>query len=470
MKFVIQRRLLVWIVPLICISYSFALNAEDVSLDFEFFRNEVQPVFLTKRDGNMRCVDCHAGKSYSGFNIVPLSENAHFWSEAESRKNFDASKGFVIPGADPLKSRLLTHPLAVSAGGDPFHGGGKHFANTDDPEWQILKDWSQGATRRNLVADVVTRIIQTNAAGDNSHVIDPKTNRIVGIIEDVEIPHGVTGSPDTTRVYITNEKRYTLDVVDSRTLKVYRRIQLSGKPNNVAVSNDGTKVYVAIMEMPGTVDIIDTKSLARTKTLNVQGAIHNIYVTPDGLHAVAGSIHTSTINVIDTKTDELAWTLKMSAGIRPMAFDTYQDGSTRNIYVQLSGFHGFAVVDFKSRKEINRIEHPEIAGVHPHYDGLQGAPAHGLGVAPNGRSIWSTSKVYGHAYVYSLPDLKAIGHVFAGQHPEWVAFTPDSQTAYIGAAGDNATFAIDVDSLREVARIPVGQVPKRVAMVRMAVD
>lgn len=37
--------------------------------------------------------------------------------------------------------------------------------------------------------------------------------------------------------------------------------------------------------------------------------------------------------------------------IRPMTFDTNPDGSTKNIYVQLSGYHGVAVVDFVSGKE-----------------------------------------------------------------------------------------------------------------------
>ena len=76
-------------------------------------------------------------------------------------------------------------------------------------------------------------------------------------------------------------------------------------------------------------------------------------------------------------------TIKMSSGIRPMTFDTNPDGSTRNIYVQLSNFHGLAVVDFATGKETRRIEHPAIAGEHAHTDGLQGAPAHGLGVSPD---------------------------------------------------------------------------------------
>lgn len=456
------------------LSALYALSAsagqDEVLLDYKFFRDEVQPILIAKRPGNMRCTDCHTGKSFSAFNLQPLKEGAYFWTEEESRKNFEAASRLVSVRGGPLLSRLLTHPLAASAGGDSFHGGGKHFNSLDDPEWQILESWVNGAKQRNPVSSTVVRIIQTNAAGDNSHIIDPRTNKVVNVISDVEIPHGIAGSPDGRRFYITNEKHHTLDVIDSRTLRVYRRIALSGKPNNVAVSKDGSKVYIGIMEMPGAVDIVDADKLELLKTLPVTGAIHNVYITPDGLHAVAGSIHTSTINVIDTVTDELSWTLKLDAGIRPMAFDTHANGSTRHIYVQLSQFHGFVVVDFEQRKEIARIEHPDIPDAQAHYDGLQYAPAHGLAVTPDGKTLWSTSKIFGYAYVYSLPDLKEKGRVFVGQHPEWITFTPDSRYAYVAAAGDNATFVIDVETLKEVARIPVGQVPKRVATVTIAVE
>jgi DNA-binding beta-propeller fold protein YncE len=128
------------------------------------------------------------------------------------------------------------------------------------------------------------------------------------------------------------------------------------------------------MEMPDAVDIIDTASLSNIKTVPVDGAIHNVYATPDGRYAVAGSIQRSMINVIDTRTDELAWTLSMSSGIRSMIFDTNVDGSTKNIYVQLSSCHGFAVVDFNKHEEIARIDHPVIEGEQAHWDGRQGHP------------------------------------------------------------------------------------------------
>lgn len=452
---------------MLCTPAVFAQQAPG-RLDFNYFMNEVQPIFLSKRDGNVRCIQCHTRSS--NLRLQPLDEHQLFWTEEQSRKNFESASTLVLPGEDPLKSRFLTHPLAADAGGDPFHGGGKHFASQDDPEWRIMADWVAGYTARRPPADTVVRIIQTNAAADSSSIIDPVTNTVVGIIGDIEIPHGVVGAPDGSQVYISNEVMHSLDIVDSRTLRVKRRIPLSGRPNNVAVTGDGSRVYVAIMEMPGALDLIDVATMTNIKTIPVDGAIHNVYVTPDSRYAVGGSIHTSTINVVDTRTNELAWTLKMSSGIRPMTFTKKADGSTDKIIVQLSDFHGFAVVDFDTRQEVARIEHPAVPGEEAHYDGLQAAPAHGLGVSPDGKTLWSTSKVYSHVYVHSLPDLKEIGRVFVGQHPEWVTFTPDGKTAYMGAAGDNETWAVDTATLKAVATIPVGQVPKRIAMVWMQVD
>ena len=41
-----------------------------------------------------------------------------------------------------------------------------------------------------LSAQSKVRIIQTNSAGDNVHIIDPVTNKVVGEIKDIEAGHG----------------------------------------------------------------------------------------------------------------------------------------------------------------------------------------------------------------------------------------------------------------------------------------
>ncbi len=150
-------------------------------------------------------------------------------------------------------------------------------------------------------------------------------------------------------------------MVDTKSLKVTKSIPLSGHPNNIAISKDGKRVYVSIARAPGSVDVIDTASLENVKSIPAKGAVHNTYVTPDGKFVVSGSIAGKTITVIDQKTETPVWWLTMDLGIRPMAFSTNPDGSTKWIFVQLSDFNGFAVVDFATHKEIQRIKNPDLA-------------------------------------------------------------------------------------------------------------
>jgi YVTN family beta-propeller protein len=312
-----------------------------------------------------------------------------------------------------------------------------------------------------LCAADAARVLQTNSAGDNIHVIDPATNQVVGTIEDIEVPHGVTIAPDGSRVYVTDESLSTLDVVDAKSLKVTKRIKLSGLPNNLSVSKDGTHVYVAIAQAPGAVDVIDTVTLTNVKTIPTKGAIHNVYVTPDGKYAVAGSISGKSINVIDTATNTTAWTMPMDAGIRPMAFTRNPDGSTKDLIVQLSDYHGFVVIDFAAHKELRRIVQPDPPGVEKETQGIQGAPAHGLAITADGKTLWTTSKYYGYVAAYSLPDYKLLKVVPVGSHPEWLTIPPDGKNLYVAAAGDDVVVVVDLKSMTVVKKIPVGYVPKR---------
>jgi YVTN family beta-propeller protein len=308
------------------------------------------------------------------------------------------------------------------------------------------------------------RVFQTNSAGDTVDIIDPTTNKIVMQVKDIEAAHGVAFSPDGSRTYITCEADNTLWAIDTKSGKVLSKVPLSGHPNNLAVSNDGARVFIGIRQAPGAVDVVDTKSLKLAKSVPVKGAVHNVYVTPDGKFAAAGSIEGKMVTTIDAQTLQVAWEMPFDAGIRPLTFEKAPDGSTGRMFVQLSGLHGFAVVDFKTHKEVARIQLPK----DPH-DGHaeSGAPAHGIGVAPDGRTLWVDSSVASAVFIYSLPDLKPAGYVKVGEVPDWLTFTPDGKRIYVANAGSNTVSAIDIATRKEVARIPVGEVPKRNASVMM---
>jgi len=317
------------------------------------------------------------------------------------------------------------------------------------------------STAVSTASDRKVRIIQTNSAGDNIHVIDPETNKVVGVITGIEVNHGAAVAPDGSRIYVSDEADSTLDVVDAKTLKVTHRIPLSGHPNNIAVGRDGRRVYVGIIQAPGGVDVIDTATLKNVKTLQTKGTIHNAYVTPDGKYVVAGSIAGKTVNVFDAATEQPAWTLEMDLGVRPMTFSSNADGSTKWLFVQLSGFNGFAVVDFAARKEINRIKNPDL----PPGKSIVPAgsdPSHGMAVTADNKTLVVCSRINNFLYAYSLPELKLLGGAeLGGKGAGWVTLTPDGKTAYVANPVTNDVSVVDIATLKEVTRIPVGFVPKR---------
>ena len=302
------------------------------------------------------------------------------------------------------------------------------------------------------------RIYQTNSAGNEVDIIDPGTNKVVMHVEGIEVPHGVAFSPDGKRAYITCEAESTLWATDTKTGKLISKAQLSGHPNNLAVSNDGKYVFVSIAVAPGAVDVVDTASMKLAKSIPVKGAVHNTYVTPDGKYVVAGSVAGRMITVIDEKTLEVAWSLPMENGVRPIAFEKAADGSTSRMFVQISNFHGFHVVDFKTHEVSQKIKLPDQP-VNGHAE--SGAPSHGIAVSPDGKTLWVNSSIASGVFAYSLPDLKYLAYVKTDKVPDWVTFTPDGKTLYVANSAVNTVSAVDINARKTVATIPVGEVPKR---------
>src|SRR3954464_8627784 len=118
-------------------------------------------------------------------------------------------------------------------------------------------------------ADTV-RVYVTNSAGDNIHVIDPATNKVVQTFKGPEAAHGIAFSPDGARVYVSNEEASTLDVFATKSGRLVKHVPLSNRPNNSPCAKDG-RIVVGIARGDGALDIIDPATLPRKKSVPVNG-------------------------------------------------------------------------------------------------------------------------------------------------------------------------------------------------------
>ena len=129
--------------------------AAQAGLDFEFYRDNVEPIFIQSRGdflppdpGDPACVMCHTWQTHTPLMLESLEvdeEGGVYWTEAQSRRNFDVVSRLVAPG-DPQNSRLLRTPLSAEAGGNALHTGGKVWVSQNDPEWQTLAEWVRTGT------------------------------------------------------------------------------------------------------------------------------------------------------------------------------------------------------------------------------------------------------------------------------------------------------------------------------------
>ena len=124
-----------------------APSASRPSLDYEFFKTRVEPIFLEKRwPDHARCYICHEVSRHGGgpLTLERLPPGANFWTEEQSRANFQVVSKLVVPG-NPLSSLLLLMPLAPEAGGlADTHQGGRQFRTQDDPDWKNMAAWVRG--------------------------------------------------------------------------------------------------------------------------------------------------------------------------------------------------------------------------------------------------------------------------------------------------------------------------------------
>jgi len=122
-------------------------DAQKPQLDYEFFKTRVEPIFLKKRsDDHARCYVCHQVMRHGGgpLSLDMLPPGANFWTEEQSRHNFEVVSKLVVPG-DPSLSLFLRMPLAPEAGGlADTHQGGRQFASQDDSDWKNMEAWVRG--------------------------------------------------------------------------------------------------------------------------------------------------------------------------------------------------------------------------------------------------------------------------------------------------------------------------------------
>jgi YVTN family beta-propeller protein len=357
--------------------------------------------------------------------------------------------------------------------------------------WSALKGHCSGRRHVGLLLGMLLAAIPlvagsaliyvTNRGGTTISVIDSATNKVVQTI-DIESPEVVQFSRDGSQLYIFSRAENFLIVMDRKSGKIVKKVPISGWANEARTTRDGKLILVCIRntgtkaEDVGALDIISTATLEKVKSIPVRRGLHDLDITGDSKFAAAGSAGHFLV-VFDLQKMETAWEVPYDTGLNPIAMENNPDGSGRRIFINLGSENAFSVVDFAQRKEVARIKVPDTP---TGYGGGRGCESngHGIGISPDQKTLWVNSRPSNAVFAYSLPDIKLLGHVSLPDqpvpgkpsrsgNPAWITFTPDSKTVYVSTCGIKMVTAFDVQKMKELARIPVGEMPDRISTLAL---
>jgi YVTN family beta-propeller protein len=308
------------------------------------------------------------------------------------------------------------------------------------------------------------KLYVTNSAGDDVTVIDAATNKVIGRIEVGPSPHGIATPAAQDVIYVTIEghgrdKPGELVWIDPQTDKVTRRMDIGPEPNELAVTPDGKFAYVPVND--GHWEVIDLAKAKIIERISAGGGSrpHNTLCSADGKHMYLAPMGSpKRVFVADTATHKVVAEIPFSNVIRPIALSDDE----KRLYVNVDGLVGIEVADVPSRKMIHRVsaeltaEQKKVA-----------SRSHGIALRTDQKEVWTCDVENFQVQVFDITgDAPKQTHTIPiGSRVYWLTFRPDAKVCYVSARGNGEVAAVDTETKKVVARIPVGKEPKRLLVV-----
>lgn len=318
----------------------------------------------------------------------------------------------------------------------------------------------------------------------NVQVIDTAARKVVKNIDIHEHTDDVMGSPDGHVFYVvaqddmrspfgyqTNESGKVM-AFDSGTLERLWSVALDGSPNHTSRSPDGRRIYVPLYTRDWLL-VLNAKDGSIEQWWPATIGNHATEISKDGTRLFVGNMVSDAIYVYDTATGKVVMSIDAGESVRPIVLDEPRG----LLYYQLSRLHGFEVRKLADGSFVRRVELPPLeqnvptpgANLAERLADMEGAAAwpytynHGLAMTRDGRHLVAVATVANYVAIYALPEFKLKGIVPVGGSPNWVVCDPEGKYAYVTNPKDNSVSVIDIEGMREAARIPVGKGPKRIA-------
>ena len=313
-----------------------------------------------------------------------------------------------------------------------------------------------------FTAETQRQLWVTNAYGDDIHVFEVGTFKLIRRIEVGPNPHGISATADGKTVHVAIEnfggKSGELIWIDTATGAITDRIAVGPKPNENECTPDGKWIYVPCND--GHYWIVDGEKKTIAKKIETGGRPHNTTVSADGRRMYLSPMGPPRrVTIVDVVAGhKVIGEIPFTGAVRPPAISPDE----KRFFQNIDGLTGFEVADIATRKVTNSIKH-EV----PEDKKSVKTRCHGLAVRPDQAEIWSCNVEHHLVHIHELTtgDYQEIGTVKMPGRIYWLCFTPDSKYCFVSVRSKQKIAVVNCQT-REIERfLDVGREPKRTQVI-----
>jgi YVTN family beta-propeller protein len=288
------------------------------------------------------------------------------------------------------------------------------------------------------------RIYVPNTKSNSVMVIDPKTYRVIDQFRTGRQPQHVVPSYDLKTLWVLDDKGNSLIKIDPATGKPGAKIRVRD-PYNMYYTPDG-KYAIVVAEQRRHLNFLDASTLKLHYSLPIHcRGVDHIDFSADGRYFLATCEFSGEVIKVDVAKEQLLGHLALDRGGMPQDIKLSPDGTV--FYVADMKANGVYLLDG---------DHLQRIGFIP-----TGKGAHGLYVSRDSRDLYVTNRGEGSISLIDFASRKVIEkwQLPGKASPDMGGVSADGKVLWLSGRYNSEVYAIDTQDGKLLARIPVGRGP-----------
>ena len=312
------------------------------------------------------------------------------------------------------------------------------------------------------------RVYAAEQFSNTVSVTDPVDNKLLGVIQlgDPQpgnlsplyrgqvLVHGLGFSPDHHTIAVVSIGSNSVTFIDTATNSVKHTTYVGRSPHEVFFTPDGSEVWVTVRGENYVSVLNGTTYQEKTRITLPNGPGMQIF-SPDGKYGYVCSSFVAETDVVAVADHSIVGKVQQASPFCPNIAAT-PDGS--QVWFTLKDIGKTQVFD--ARPPFSMLKTLDTGPITNHVNFVRNA---------QGTLAYVTVGGLNEVQVFRADDFSKIATIPVGKLPHGIWPSGDGSRVYVGLENDDGLVAIDTQTNKVIATVPIGQAPQALAYVANAV-